>query len=79
MPDIITQAREYLSTHATPCGNDACVGDQAREVIEGLCAEVERLQKLLAPGTTRRTNAFGDEYSPYNIGDVAELDRRRRR
>jgi len=44
MSDIITQARAYLSSHATPCGNDACIGDGAREVIEGLCAEVERLR-----------------------------------
>ena len=46
MTDIITDARAYLSTHAAPCGNDACVGDQAREVIEGLCAEVERLEQV---------------------------------
>lgn len=51
MADIMDKAREYLAEHEDGCGNENCIGYEARGVIEGLIkerdaarAEVERLR-----------------------------------
>ena len=45
--DIVAAAKAYLSSHRDACAYvENCIGDGAREVIEGLCAEVERLESL---------------------------------
>jgi len=44
MADIMDEAREYLAEHEDACGNDACIGYDAREVIVALLDEVERLR-----------------------------------
>ncbi len=41
MADIMDEAREYLAEHEDACGNDACIGYEARGVIEGLIKECE--------------------------------------
>jgi len=51
--DIIKSAREYLLQQGEPCGNDACIGADAREMIVALIGEVERLrpeQPMPVPG-----------------------------
>lgn len=39
----MTDIREWLEQASEPCGNDACIGYDAREVIVALLDEVERL------------------------------------
>ena len=47
MADIMDEAREYLAEHEDACGNDACIGYDAREVFVALLDEVEQLREPL--------------------------------
>jgi hypothetical protein len=40
----LADIREWLQQASEPCGNDACIGYDAREVIVALLAECERLR-----------------------------------
>jgi len=44
MADIMDEAREYLAEHEDACGNENCIGYDAREVLVALLDEVERLR-----------------------------------